>query len=193
MFCGAEDRRGNRVIYAFYKECIEQRGVHDQLGPVGQGWGIEQNPHELATFVIAMQELGVQSVLEIGTGYKAGLAQFIHYDLGWQVVSVDIRDYGHAFEGITFIIGQYEADRQFDLVFIDGEHTYEAVRHDLADYGAYATRAWAFHDIAGLRDCGGVAQYWRDIAYTKAGKLRKGFHEVIDDSERRAGIGWRAL
>ena len=55
---------------------ITRRGVHTVFGDYGEGWFIEQNADELARFLVAMQELGVESVLEIGTGWRAGLAEF---------------------------------------------------------------------------------------------------------------------
>ena len=55
--------------YDDLKALIIQRGVHSEFGDAGEGFAIEQNPYELATFLVRMQELGVQSVLEIGTGY----------------------------------------------------------------------------------------------------------------------------
>jgi len=173
---------------------IETLGVHPELGPVGQGWDIEQNPHELTTFLAALPE--IHTVLEIGTGYKAGLARFMSQHLGWQVTSVDVTDYGHAYPGIEFMVNPdpriFQA-REYDLVIIDGDHAYEAVK---ADYELYGSRARSgagivmFHDIAGLRDCDGAARFWRELSYTKKGVLRQGFHEAIADGPQRAGIGW---
>lgn len=185
------------TVYTHLRELIEHRGCHPLLGPEGQGWGIEQNAHELATFLTAISHLPIQTVLEIGTGHKAGLARFLAYDYGCKVTTVDIQDYGHAalYPDIEFVILEW-ADVEypvfqttFDLVFIDGNHQYEAVRFDLEYYGGLAP-VIAFHDIAGLRDCEGVARFWREISRTKAGRLRKECYEVIDDSDQRAGIGW---
>lgn len=172
---------------------IEDLGVHEELGPVGKGWDIEQNPHELATFLTALPE--IHTVLEIGTGYKAGLARFMAQHLGWKVTSVDVVDYGHIYPGIEFLVKPdpllFQA-REYDLVILDGNHAYEAVK---TDYELYATRARGaeivmFHDITGLRACEGAAKFWRELAYTKKGALRQGFHEVIADGPQRAGIGW---
>ncbi|MAT51516.1 MAG: hypothetical protein CMK32_10075 [Porticoccaceae bacterium] len=37
----------------------------------------------------------------------------------------------------------------YDLVFIDGDHTYDGVKRDYENYGPMATKAIAFHDIIG--------------------------------------------
>lgn len=177
---------------------IAQRGVHTVFGAAGEGWFIEQNPAELAQFLVQMQQIGVESVLEIGTGWKAGLARFLHDDMGWRVTSVDIENYGHAFDGITFIsdtIAGFEYPvfaELFDLVLIDGDHSYDAVHFDHDYYHKYAEKVIAFHDIAGLRDCEGVRDYWNDIAF-EDGALKAGYHEIIAEGDQRGGIGYIVL
>lgn len=107
-----------------------------------------------------------------------------------QVTSVDIVNYGHAFPGIDFQIGpDLHLAAAYDLVIIDGDHTYDAVKADYAAYGPLG-RIVMFHDIAGLRDCEGVARLWEEISRTKKGNLRAGFQEVIAEGPYRAGIGW---
>ncbi len=145
---------------------IEQLGVHPALGSMGSGWGIEQNPHELATFLNALPP--IKRVLEIGTGYRAGFARFMAQVMGWRVVTVDINNYGHSIEGVEFmVIGNHrpELHETVDLVFIDGDHTYNSVWADYEHYRRYASKVIAFHDIAGLRNCDGAAKFWRNIAY----------------------------
>lgn len=172
------------------KALIETLGVHPALGPTGEGWGIEQNPDELAAFLTAVD--GVETVLEIGTGHKAGLARFLTYHLGMQVTTVDIHDYGHAYPEIAFRIAPVDPaalDDGYDLVILDGDHAYESVK---ADYERYAPRGRIvmFHDIAGLRDCAGVARFWQELAYTKKGNLRKYHYEALAADDFRSGIGW---
>lgn len=172
--------------YDDLKALIEQRGVHPEFGDAGESWGIEQNPHELATFLVRMQELGVTSVLEIGTGYKGGLSRFLAHDLGWDVTTVDVQNYGHAFEGVHYVVGGdiQSIGGKYDLVFIDGDHTYNAVKGDYVIFGRLASKVVAMHDIAGLRNCEGSAEFWNDI------HLTDGAHAIIEDSPRKSGIGY---
>ena len=200
--------------YNELKSLIEQRGVHPEFGDAGEGWGIEQNPHELAAFLVRMQELGVQSVLEIGTGYKGGLSRFLAQDMGWDVTTVDVKNYGHAFEGVHYVVGSNVwFDHKFDLVFIDGDHRYECVRQDYEIFGhEFATKVIAFHDIGGLRDCEGVREFWIEIANHETGHslsidgvdtpvvmLNISCNQVLDmkysliEKVRLAGIGWIEL
>lgn len=174
--------------YDELKALIEQRGVHAEFGDAGEGWGIEQNPHELATFLVRMQELGVQSVLEIGTGYKGGLSRFLAHDMGWTVTSVDINAYHHIFPGVSYIVGKNPViTGKFDLVFIDGDHSYESVVSDYEVYFDNAEKVVAFHDICGLRDCEGSEDFW--FQFKKANTWNKTF-EAIADEKTRSGIGW---
>lgn len=194
--------------YDELKALIDQRGVHAVFGDAGEGWAIEQNAAELAEFLVVCQQLGVESVLEIGTGYKAGLARFLNDDMGWSVVSIDIKDYGHSFSGITFVAGltaneRWQGSLQADLIIIDGDHSYEGVKADYEWYSTWAQKVIAFHDIAGLRDCEGAKQYWDEIAYTDQLSedrpqdlymdVKPGYHEIIADGDQRGGIGYIVL
>lgn len=181
---------------------ITQRGVHEVFGPYGEGYGIEQNADELAQFLVHIQTLGVSSVLEIGTGWKAGLARFLADDMGWTVTSVDIHDYGHQFGGITFLpmldiagpLNHWEGSLQADLLIIDGDHSYEAVKADYEWYATWAEKVVMFHDIAGLRDCEGVEKYWIEIAFDKMSNLKPGYYELLAlDEATRGGIGYIVL
>jgi hypothetical protein len=168
---------------------LEELGVHPQLGPVGRGWGIEQNPWEFGQFISAIWP--IESVLEIGTGYRAGLSRFMHSVLGLEVVTVDIKSYSTQtrLSSVEYIVSDKRVDfkiRKFDLVLIDGDHSYDAVKADYEWYKKYASKIVAFHDIAGLRQCDGVAKFWQEVSRT----MRKGYHEVIADGQRAAGIGW---
>jgi hypothetical protein len=179
--------------YESLKTLIETLGVHPVLGPTGQGWGIEQNAEELAAFLVELPE--IHKVLEIGTGPSAGLARFMKHHLGWDVTTVDVNNYGHSFPGINFLLitpGEYPAfDEGFDLVILDGDHSYKGISADYEAYGELAPIVM-IHDIAGLRDCEGVAKFWQELAYTKKGNLRKYFNEIVAEGEFRSGIGWVA-
>lgn len=55
------------------------------------------------------------------------------------------------------------AGREIDLLFIDGNHTYEGVRADHELYGPLVRHLIAFHDVHGVtRRCPGVNPYWNE-------------------------------
>lgn len=176
--------------YDALRSLIEQCGVHAALGPVGDGWGIEQNPHELAAFISSLPD-DIQTVLEIGTGFRAGMARFMSECLGWDVTTVDRwrpdtpaplarQIVGLSQDVVKQVRGQY------DLVIIDADHRYEAAKRDFELYGEMGRRVM-FHDIAGLRECDGAQQLWNEIKQGEHGAL---CCEVIADGDQRAGIGW---
>lgn len=192
------------MTYDRLKSLIERRGVHAEFGPAGEGWGIEQNPHELACFLMDMAMLDVRSVLEVGTGYRAGFSRFLRQDMGWSVTTLDIVDRPVA-GGVEFVrlphdaslealerdveietfVRQRFAPRSFDLVFIDGDHAYESVWRDHLLYAPLARKVVAFHDIAGLRQCEGVKRFWSELETDNV--------VLIEPSPRAAGIGWYAV
>lgn len=173
---------------------IKQAGVHPLLGEVGAGLGIEKNPHELALFVVHAPVV-IKTVLEIGTGYRAGLALFMGGVLKWHVTTVD-----HTVPLVktSHIVRQVIAtseraieivQNEYDLVILDGGHSYEDIKCDYARYASMG-RVVMICNIEGLRECEGVAQFWREIAYTKKGNLKKYFEEIIDTgSDQRQGLG----
>lgn len=180
---------------------IESYGVHPELGAEANGFWIEQSPYELAAFLEAIEPLGIKTVLEIGTGHKAGLARFMSEFLGWKVVSVDIHQ---PFVSAPLVDLRVSATRldfpntRFDLVIIDADHQYESIQADYEHYGKYADKVVMFHDIAGLRGCEGAAAFWKDVAFLRGTYRDKnelepklGIHYVFDPNEgSRCGIGW---
>jgi len=80
------------------------------------------------------------------------------------------------------------AGRQIDLLFIDGDHSYEGVRSDFEDYAPLVRPGGliAFHDIVeGQPEAvGGVPRFWKELH----GRL--GGEEIVaDPSQGACGIG----
>lgn len=190
---------------------IARAGVRNWATMEKPGLDMQQVPEEIGAFLDFALEHGVQTVLEIGTGESGGLARFMAGELGWHVTSIDLSVPGAYIparfeqgEGMTFESGGFwrviQANSQepgtidlgqdtFDLVFIDGDHTAEAVRADHANYAGLATKIVAFHDIHPAGYWTDVATYWQEIAYTKSGRLKKNFFDV-SVNEAKTGLGY---
>ncbi|MFY3740381.1 MAG: GT2 family glycosyltransferase/cephalosporin hydroxylase [Candidatus Nitrosomirales archaeon] len=85
-------------------------------------------------------------------------------------------------EKVTRILGQ----RRLDLLFIDGDHSYDGVKRDFEMYSSLAAEGCiiAFHDInpGPKEEVGDVPRFWNEIK-------RKYPHLEIVDGTRSAGIG----
>ncbi|HEX3148614.1 MAG TPA: class I SAM-dependent methyltransferase [Gemmataceae bacterium] len=51
---------------------------------------------------------------------------------------------------------------RFDLILIDGDHSYPGVRADVATHLPHAERFIALHDICGARHTHGVKRFWNE-------------------------------
>lgn len=71
-----------------------------------------------------------------------------------------------------------------DFLFIDGNHMYEAIRHDFEFYSPLVRKGGivAFHDIAILEE-GGGHRYWNEIKHKYKHK------EILKSKENKMGIG----
>lgn len=80
-----------------------------------------------------------------------------------------------------------------DLVFIDGDHTYEGVKQDFLVNVQFPHRFLAFHDIAGGDEMTeGVRRFWRELPGNKLELIRPQTAEA--GAERRGmgiGIWWK--
>jgi len=127
-----------------------------------------QHPREFAALLTLYTQLCPQRVLEIGSWHGGTLKQWItHAPRGACVVSVDTGmahpDLWHGWAHtagvhLTCLMGRSQEAQitdaarsygPYDFVFIDGDHTYAAVKADWENYRTMMTPGgvMAFHDI----------------------------------------------
>jgi hypothetical protein len=161
-----------------------------------EGWnipGIYQTPEQIAPCIMELLRHDIKTYLEIGI-FQGGSYLLITNFLKLKnpditCIAVDISDKYMSAE-VKPYISEYNIGTsndfhnvKFDLVFIDGDHSYEGVKTDWLNVGRFAKIAM-FHDIVDLT-CLGVVQLWNEI---KEGKIYKEYCYQLANKDRQ-GIG----
>ncbi len=180
--------------------------------------GAIQKPTELHAFLEFMKGKPMDTVVEIGTargGVFYALCQIAGDNA--EIVSIDMpggafgggyaetdietfRMFGKDEQGLSFLredshknstkrkLARILGRRKVDLLFIDGDHTYEGVKKDFLMYSPFMRKDGiiAFHDICfhtNVPDCQ-VEKFWREI------KGKYNHLEFIDKMDKTwGGIG----
>lgn len=147
----------------------------------------------------AVRAFDAQTVLEIGTGVGTGTTHF--GVAGAAVTTIDpmrsclklaenkAQEYGFALTALwgpsTAFAFSIRDQAPFDIVYIDGEHTPDALRHDIAAYAPLAKKLVLIDDIYMN---GAMLEIWRTEA-PKHGETHEypGLH--VDQYGRDWGIG----
>jgi len=137
-------------------------------------------------------------ILEIGTRLNQQ-KPFYESLLGAEHIGIDLT----AAEGVPDILGDSMAPetmekvkarlagRSIDLLFIDGDHSYNGVKHDYEIYAPMTRHIIAFHDINLRWEGAGIKKFWDEL---RAGEERKYSFISIDswtESEIRLGYATR--
>lgn len=180
-----------------------------QFNPIPEAM---QVPQELEVF--KEKAKGKKLICEIGTALGGTLYQLIQVaDDNAEIVSIDLPggkfggEYGQpdvklmtswlrANQQIHIIrndskgymtvnkVKEILAGRKFDLLFIDGDHSYEGVKADYEIYKEFAGDLIVFHDIAEHnREDVGVRKFWKEIQGDKT-------ECIHDEKQGWAGIGF---
>jgi len=152
----------SRSLYSEYDKCMNNV---DELG-------LWQRPEQLSLVIkYLIDNCNIRSFLEIGTNKASTFLILREYLLlknqnlksltidPFQLISNEIIKFfkiNYEKNNINAINGQY------DLVLIDGDHDYSAVKYDFEKSINFSPKYILFHDIVD-KYCPGVVTYWNEI------------------------------
>jgi len=167
--------------------------------------GILQNREELIGLCELIEERDIRSYLEIGL-WTGGLISALHRLFSFERVAACDHGWAEA-QGLrirvpaeaAFFRGNSESEEyrawrrelgRIDLVFIDANHAYHAVKRDFEINRAFPHRFLAFHDITGAtRQTSGVARFWRELDHGYKREIIRPHRELgFDHSTMGIGI-----
>jgi hypothetical protein len=148
-------------------------------------FGLMQIPTEFADYLMTLVRLRtIKTAIEIGVRHGASsyltcaVLQRLNPDVEYHMV--DIEDHSLGFElfndqlnlvkHMPATSNDFEG-REFDLVFIDGDHSYGGVHRDYLCLGRHARQVVSFHDIHGHEFdhlSGGSVRFWSEFRTTQA-------------------------
>lgn len=156
----------NRALYGAYHSCMNKR---EELG-------LWQKPDQLAPLIkYLLSHCSINSFLEVGT-YKAStfliLREFLLLkNKNLKSLTIDPHrlisdEFVNNFSINYKMVDINSIDEQYDLIFIDGDHSYHSVKADYEKATFLNPKYILFHDIQD-KYCPGVVKLWDEIKKNK--------------------------
>jgi len=160
----------------------------------GGGLLIWQYPNQFSKYLLLLKQQSVTSYIEIGCRWGGTFVLTTEYlkrfnamakSVAVDIIPSPVSAYCALNPETTSFMKMnsqnpafktYMAANKFDLIFIDGDHSYEGVKNDY-DISKNSGRIFVFHDI--VNDvCPGVVQFWKELKVTAAATYD--FYEFVD-------------
>jgi hypothetical protein len=139
---------------------------------------IWQYPNQFSKYLLLLQKQFISSYIEIGCRWGGTFILTTEYlkrfnniqkSVAVDIIDSPVAEYCSLYEETNFMkscsqsseFKEYIRNNWFDLIFIDGDHSYEGVRNDY-EISKNSGKIFVFHDIVSY-PCGGVVQFWNEL------------------------------
>uniref|UniRef100_A0A6C0I316 Methyltransferase n=1 Tax=viral metagenome TaxID=1070528 RepID=A0A6C0I316_9ZZZZ len=145
----------------------------------GGGLLIWQYPNQFSKYLCLLSQFQIQSYLEIGCRWGGTFVLTNEYlkmfnnmnksSLAVDIIDSPVLDYCMLNDEAQFVkmnsqtrkFKNFIKNTHFDLIFIDGDHSYNGVKNDY-EISKNSGSIFVFHDIVS-DECPGVVQFWNEL------------------------------
>ena len=176
----------------------------------GGGLLIWQYPNQFSKYLCLLSEQKIQSYIEIGcrwggtfvlTNEYLKIFNNVNKSVAIDIIDSPVVNYCISNNETTFIklnsqsqeFINYMNNNYFDLIFIDGDHSYNGVKNDYK-ISKNSGKIFVFHDIINNM-CPGVVQFWNELKNNEYDtynffEFTEQYEEVWNDTQKTfLGIG----
>jgi cephalosporin hydroxylase len=164
---------------------------------------IWQYPNQFSRYLTLLRKQNVHSYIEIGCRWGGTFVLTNEYlkrfntmnkSVAIDVIDSPVAEYCSLNAETQFIkadshseeFKQYMNTNRFDIIFIDGDHSYEGVTSDY-EISKNSGKIYVFHDIVSV-NCAGVIKFWNELKRTANNTFDfYEFTEQYDDVWKRVG------
>lgn len=149
----------------------------------GGGLLIWQYPNQFSKYLCLLEKQKISSFIEIGCRWGGTfiltneyLKRFniINKSVAVDIMKSPVKEYclnnsETEFKEINSQSGEFKkyiSDNYFDLIFIDGDHSYNGVKNDY-EISKNNGKIFVFHDISN-NECPGVVKFWNELKNNKS-------------------------
>jgi cephalosporin hydroxylase len=168
----------------------------------GGGLLIWQYPNQFSKYLTLLEKQNIESYIEIGCRWGGTFVLTTEYlkkfrnvkkSIAVDIIDSPVLEYCIQNENTQFlkmnsqsnVFKNYIENNKFDLIFIDGDHSYEGVKNDY-ELSKNSGRIFVFHDIVNSV-CPGVVQFWNELKNNKDDFDFYEFTEQYEDVMRETG------
>lgn len=153
----------------------------------GGGLRIWQYPNQFSKYMLLLQQQNISSYIEIGCRWGGTFVLTTEYlkmfntltkSVAVDIINSPVAEYCSLNKETSFIkmnsrdleFNNYIKQNKFDLIFIDGDHSYKGVKNDY-EISKNSGKIFVFHDIVNYV-CPGVVRFWNELKSTESETYR---------------------